>query len=584
MDYTLYDSFINDSKVFNEPTRSLSDTNKKLSALITPDMNAQIKKWLQWDMELFACCEIPIEHRTQDQNFLFPELVYTNGVKIPDIDNFESERFNFYRHRFEETSDLKVEIRYSNYFFQYAEKKEKYKYATELTGLLCEEISMMEFSHECVVNISRLFEVSLSFRIEPAIEKIDQIIKNIFTKEHPIENKIWLLAISRIVSNNIQKNKKPFLSDSTITDIIAVIENMLDYYMDTISDFNSFRNWCENYIDWIKILKDEDKMKKALIDYGNSYEKQAENMEQTNIAKASLYENAIRHFANIGEREKVYNLKIKIKNTFKAADVSGEFKTISTDYTITKEQLEDETVEFFKSTVNENFKSFSHAIDFVPRKGNSLEKATAEAENPIYQFVDFGHVMGNRKVFNARDKEDIIKKFLCFNYGIEIETTFSVLVKYIWDKMLQNGLTDEMVSSRICEIEYMSETQKELISVAIKKFFEDDYISCLHILVPQFESYFRTLFEWGGFPTTTIQADTAQYEQTFNEFLRQPYVVDIINSDMLFMIEFIMVEQLGKNLRNNIAHGLADLKTFSKTNGLIMIYLFFLITSIKWKF
>ncbi len=30
------------------------------------------------------------------------------------------------------------------------------------------------------------------------------------------------------------------------------------------------------------------------------------------------------------------------------------------------------------------------------------------------------------------------------------------------------------------------------------------------------------------------------------------------------MIEFVMVEQLGKNLRNNIAHGLSDIKAFRK--------------------
>ncbi|MFL0196241.1 DUF4209 domain-containing protein [Clostridium sp. WILCCON 0269] len=48
--------------------------------------------------------------------------------------------------------------------------------------------------------------------------------------------------------------------------------------------------------------------------------------------------------------------------------------------------------------------------------------------------------------------------------------------------------------------------------------------------------------------------------------------------------ELVMVEQLGKNLRNNIAHGLAGIDTFGKTNCLIVIYLFFLITATKWDF
>ena len=130
----------------------------------------------------------------------------------------------------------------------------------------------------------------------------------------------------------------------------------------------------------------------------------------------------------------------------------------------------------------------------------------------------------------------------------------------------------------------MDKKQKELITSARNRFFENDYISTLHILVPQFESYFRTLFEWGGFPTTSLKADATQHEQTFNDFLLQQYVKDTIESDLLFMIDFVMVNQLGKNLRNNIAHGLLDIKQFNKTNCLIVIYLFFLITAIRWKF
>ena len=129
----------------------------------------------------------------------------------------------------------------------------------------------------------------------------------------------------------------------------------------------------------------------------------------------------------------------------------------------------------------------------------------------------------------------------------------------------------------------MEEDNKELIKTAIDRFFNDDYVSALHILVPQFENYFRTFFEWGGYATTSIRAATTQQEQTFNDFLHQPFVKDTIEPDLLFMIEFIMVDQLGYNLRNNIAHGLLELSAFRKSTCLMVIYLFFIVTCIKWK-
>jgi hypothetical protein len=170
------------------------------------------------------------------------------------------------------------------------------------------------------------------------------------------------------------------------------------------------------------------------------------------------------------------------------------------------------------------------------------------------------------------------------NYDIELEVTFSTIVNFIWNKMIDNELTAHMVITRICESDYMNDTQKELISIGINRFFAEDYVSALHILVPQFECYFRTFFEWGGFPTTSLKNSGLQYEQNFNDFLRQDFVKDALDENLLFMIDFVMVDQLGKNLRNNIAHGLSDIKTFRKSNCLVVIYLFWMITAIKWRF
>lgn len=243
-----------------------------------------------------------------------------------------------------------------------------------------------------------------------------------------------------------------------------------------------------------------------------------------------------------------------------------------------------ETKDFFKESIEETFAIVSHSSDFIINKEKIVLQATEQAKNPLYKLVDFGHIEGNRKVFATQEDDDVVKHLTFQNYGIELEVTFSTVVNFIWTKMIDMGLTAKMVIGRICETEYMDETQKEVIAVGINRFFEDDYVSALHVLVPQFESYFRTFFEWGGFPTTSLKSNGLQHEQNFNDFLRQAFVRESLDENLLFMIEFVMVEQLGKNLRNNIAHGLSDIKAFRKNNCLIVVYLFWLITAIKWVF
>jgi hypothetical protein len=583
MDYSVYDLFINDSNIFDDDYKSFENIENEVSLLITDDLDKDVLRLLRWDVQLFMCCEIPVERREPDQGFLYPKLVYVNGTKIPDIDAFEQERFDFYRHRFDIVNSQVVKIRYANYFFQYGEKNVKYVYGIELCNLLYNLIPSLNLGHECVVSVSRLFEVALSFSITDMIQKLDGVIGDVFSKENGPVTYLELLSISRIVVDIIHNNKKIPFSDGTKELIISSIKKMMDYYKQS-KEYQIYRNCCANYIEWLKVLGRNDEVAEMLVAIGDSYIMQADEPMNSYLVKAEFFEQAARHFVDIGEREKVYYLKVKIKNALKDASNAGEFKTVSSTHSMPIEQLQRETADFFGNNIDETFDRFSHSSDFIIDKSKPESKAEEDSKNPIFKIVGFNHIHGNRKTFNSNDDEDVKKHFFYFYYGIELETTFTIMVKYIWDKMIADGLTPDMPIGRVCNTEYMDDRQKEIISRGIYRFFENDYISALHILVPQFESYFRTFFEWGGFPTTTLQNDSTQHEQTFNEFLRQPFVVTTINPDLLCMIEYVMVEQLGKNLRNNVAHGLADINAFSKTNCLIILYMFCLMTAIRWDF
>lgn len=581
--YREYDEFIAGTEIFDDINKSLDKIQKELSELITDGIDEEKKHLITWEGQLFICCEIPLEQRDEEQQFLFPQAVYTNGLKIPDIDNFEAERLDFYKHRFEMIINVPAKIRYANYCFQYCEKNQKYKYAMQICQLLCEHLKNVILGHECIVSFSRLFELGLSFSNKDIIQKLDGVVDELISRDYSQEDYLYLLSISRIVAGNIAKNKNDFIKAETQEKFVNIIEEMSDYYFQR-GDYTLYRNCCPNYMEWLKILKRQDEINAVLLKIGESYELDADKEGNSNLVKAEFYQLAAKHYANIGEREKVYHLKVKIKNAFKDAGSSGEFKTISTTQSVPLEQLEKETKDFFKESIEDTFATVSHSSDFIINKEKIVLQATEQAKNPLYKLVDFGHIEGNRKVFSTQNDDDVVKHLTFQNYGIELEVMFSTVVSFIWSKMIDMGLTAQMVINRICETEYMDETQKEVIAVGINRFFEDDYVSTLHVLVPQFESYFRTFFEWGGFPTTSLKNNGLQHEQNFNDFLRQDFVRESLDENLLFMIEFVMVEQLGKNLRNKIAHGLSDSKVFRKNNCLMVVYLFWLITAIKWAF
>ena len=56
-----------------------------------------------------------------------------------------------------------------------------------------------------------------------------------------------------------------------------------------------------------------------------------------------------------------------------------------------------------------------------------------------------------------------------------------------------------------------------------------------------------------------------------------------IDSDTLFLIKYVMVDNLGYNLRNDIAHGLAGADKFSRNIANIVLFLYFILTNLCWE-
>lgn len=80
MKYKKYDAFIEESKILDGEDKSLDDIQKGFAELISDDLDDDIKRLLIWEGQLFICCEIPLEQREDGQQFLYPQLIYTNGT------------------------------------------------------------------------------------------------------------------------------------------------------------------------------------------------------------------------------------------------------------------------------------------------------------------------------------------------------------------------------------------------------------------------------------------------------------------------------------------------------------------------
>ena len=85
-----------------------------------------------------------------------------------------------------------------------------------------------------------------------------------------------------------------------------------------------------------------------------------------------------------------------------------------------------------------------------------------------------------------------------------------------------------------------------------------DFVQATHILVPQFEHIVRTQLKAAGALTTTHDADGLDTEIGLSNLIERPEMIDAFNVDLTFTVRALLCDPAGPNLRNMVAHGLAD--------------------------
>ncbi|MFC3461510.1 DUF4209 domain-containing protein [Massilia haematophila] len=103
-----------------------------------------------------------------------------------------------------------------------------------------------------------------------------------------------------------------------------------------------------------------------------------------------------------------------------------------------------------------------------------------------------------------------------------------------------------------------------------------DFVQAIHILVPQFEHMVRMVLKEAGAQTTSRQ-DGIEMELGLSSLVDLPEMKEQFGEDLTFTIRSLMCKPLGPNLRNQVAHGLADSKLCASGYG---VYAWWLILAL----
>jgi len=188
-------------------------------------------------------------------------------------------------------------------------------------------------------------------------------------------------------------------------------------------------------------------------------------------------------------------------------------------------------------------------------------------------------------VKNGHDPNEV---WFCQNYTFSQNFIVLIYLIPIFNKIMDEKLNIQNLSEYFKSKGIFREDFLKILDVAIERFFNSDYISTLHILVPKFEKVFLDLTQVIGKNADIIASRTQKGEKdkvwtqnkTLGEdFLKNEYIRKIWGEDFCEQVIFVFLSQLGYKLRHKIAHGYSKLDELNFQNSVLVFYFYLVLAA-----
>ena len=187
----------------------------------------------------------------------------------------------------------------------------------------------------------------------------------------------------------------------------------------------------------------------------------------------------------------------------------------------------------------------------------------------------------------SQDGHDPAAMSFSMNYAQEQGGIVQMYLRHIFARLMDNGMKHENLADYFESKNIFSKDTSSILRVGIERFFAEDYVSALHILVPRFEGVFLDLTEAVG--EVDVVASRKQYgssdqvwtqDRTLGEnFLKKEEVRAVWGEDFCEQIIFTFFSPLGSKLRHKIAHGYSQSKELNFANCVLVLYFFLVLAS-----
>lgn len=511
----------------------------------------------------------------------FARFPQENGtsIEIPSINDVNEDVIDHWRERANQVVNPVIKARYAglvwDFTFIITSKKPSHHIAIIYIESLIRIVEdRLQNGIDLIRKVERAISVAISINNKELINKSKEVI--LALEDEIGENDkpgLWGFSFDVLLDNS-----KSQLSKLEQTTILQKLEQRL---ADVTSE-NELNTWASECI--IKRLAPYYRKKNKLDDaqrvlriHGDAIKNKKE------YALIIQYQGALKDlqklYSEYGMKNESDELLIKIKDI--GAKILDEMQLIASEVQITKEEIDKIIIPITTGTKNEVFYKLIHF--FTPQIDLVTQSLKESAKKHVLSNL-FGKSIideTGREIANIGTlEEDLIGNILHYlSQDFQYNSFYTNRIFYRLIKEL-NYTVDDFINF-IKDSAILSESRINVIRKGVQAYFDNDFIVCEHLLIPQIETSIRNLIEQNNGVLLEPSSLDAFQLKTFNKLLLDDIVKYTLGKDIQIYFRAVYTDPRGWNLRNKICHGLSEPNSSSRSTSERVLHTLLIIGTLR---
>jgi lysyl-tRNA synthetase class 1 len=288
--------------------------------------------------------------------------------------------------------------------------------------------------------------------------------------------------------------------------------------------------------------------------------------------------NVLEAYRRVGLREEAERVRLLLEA--KGKDVVATLKSRRFEFKLDRKEIEDSIAKIL---------NVPHPLVALYRLANCCAPLPAAVEKrldggefiahrlvPVAILGDNGLTVSEIGTYDQDTEGHIVM-------GLAQEMNLSMMYFLIgleeWKKKFELGGVPDTPNILDCAL--VPADRVSLYRDGLQAFECEDYVKCIHVLVPQVENSLRELLKMLGKPATKTDEDGGFQLKNMYDVLNDPLVRETLEEKLWYFLKVLYVDNRGMNLRNLVVHGIAPVEAFNRANAALVIQSIVFLTMIR---